>query len=276
MAEGVQVQGLCRFSFPCTGGFKKYHESLEERRAALYAPKRLDERTLWFEHVFLPPLRAQTDADFTMHLLLGEDFPEPWRGRIEAAIRDCPQVQAHWREPGDHRAICRDVMWGGRDGTRAVVAEFRLDDDDAVAVDYVQQLRRSWNKVGRLANFAGRVALDHGKGVVLQAIEGGRIKPQVLNTHCWSAGLAIYLKPDDEAIVMDFPHHKIWARVPFVNLTDSVMFIRGDHDHNDARTPFAAGQPVPVPDDEIAPMIQRRFAIDLPAFQAEWRTLTAE
>ena len=99
MAEGVQIQGLCRFSFPCTGGFKKYHESLDERRAALYAPKRLDERTLWFEHVFMPPLRAQTDSDFTMHLLLGEDFPEPWRSRVEAAIAGCPQVKAHWREP---------------------------------------------------------------------------------------------------------------------------------------------------------------------------------
>ncbi|WP_224817163.1 putative rhamnosyl transferase [Hasllibacter sp. MH4015] len=273
MPEGVQIQGLCRFSLPCTGGFKKYHESLEDRRAALYAPKRLDERTLWFEYVFLPPLRAQTDADFTMHLVLGEDFPDPWRSRVEAAIRDVPQIKAHWRAPDDHRAICRDVLWGGRDATRAVVAEFRLDDDDAVAIDYVQQLRRSWNKVGRLANFHGRVALDHGKGVVLEAQQDGTIKPHVFNTQCWSAGLAIYLRPEDEAIVMDFPHHKIWSRVPFVNLTDSVMFIRGDHDHNDARTPFAAALPVPVPDGDIADVIQRRFAIDFPAFRADWQAL---
>lgn len=274
MAEGVQIQGLCRFSFPCTGGFKKYHDSLEERRAALYAPTRLDERTLWFEHIFLPPLRAQSDTDFTLHLLLGEDFPDPWRSRVEAAIKDVPQVQAHWREPGDHRAICRDVMWGGRDVNRSVVAEFRLDDDDAVAVDYVQQLRRNWGKVARLANFQGRVALDHGKGMVLEAQGDGSIKPHVLNTHCWSAGLAIYMKPDDEAIIMDFPHHKIWARVPFVNLTDSVMFIRGDHAHNDAKTPFAAGQPIPMQPEDIAPTIKRRFDIDFHAFQAEWLALT--
>lgn len=274
MAEGVQIQGLCRFSFPCTGGFKKYHASLEERREALYAPKRLDERTLWFEHVFLPPLLAQTDVDFKVHLLCGEDLPAPWRNRVEAAIADVPQVQAHWREPGDHRAICRDVMWGGRDVSRAVVAEFRLDDDDAVAIDYVQQLRRSWGKVARLANFQGRVAVDHGKGMVLEARGDGSIKPHVLNTHCWSAGLAIYLKPDDEAIVMDFPHHKIWARVPFVNLTDSVMFIRGDHAHNDAKTPLAAALPIPAKPEEIAPLIARRFGIDFPAFEVEWRKLT--
>lgn len=275
MAEGVQIQGLCRFSFPCTGGFKKYHDSLEQRRAALYAPKRLDERTLWFEHVFLPPLRAQTDGDFTLHLLMGEDLPEPWRTRVEAAIADVPQVRAHWRAPGDHRAICRDVMWGGRDAARAVVAEFRLDDDDAVAVDYVQQVRRAWGKVAKLANFQGRVALDHGKGMVLEAKDDGSITPHVLNTHCWSAGLAVYLKPEDEAIVMDFPHHKIWARMPFVNLTDSIMFIRGDHAHNDARTPFGAGLSVPMAPEEIPQMVTRRFNIDLPTFEAEWRALTA-
>lgn len=274
MPKSVQVQGLCRFSFPCTGGFKKYHESLEERRAALYAPKRLDERTLWFEHIFLPPLGAQMDKDFTLHLLLGEDFPEPWRSRVEGAIADVPQVKAHWREPGDHRAICREVMWGGRDLNRSVVAEFRLDDDDAVAVDYVLQLRRSWSKVARLANFKGRVALDHGRGMVLEAQEDGSIKPHLLYTHCWSAGLTIYLRPDDEAIVMDFPHHKIWTRVPFVNLTDSLMFIRGDHAHNDAKTPFGAGQPIPFKAEDLATMVMRRFCIDLPAFQGEWQALT--
>ncbi len=274
MAEGVQVQGLCRFSVPCTGGFKKYHDSLEDRRAALYAPRRLDARTLWFEQVCLPSLRAQTDADFTLHLLLGADLPDPWRGRVEAAIRDCPQIRAHWRDPGDHRTMCREVLWGGRDGARAVVAEFRLDDDDAVAVDYVAQLRRLWPKLGSLANPAGRVALDHGKGVVLEAIDGGQIKPHVLRTHCWSAGLALYLRPDDDGTIMDFPHHKIWARVPFVNLTEQVMFVRGDHGHNDARTPFGAGLAVSMPDAEIAPLLARRFRIDLPAFEARWHGLS--
>lgn len=271
MSDDVQVQGLCRFSLPCTGGFKKYHDSLEERRAALYAPKRLDVRTLWFEHILLPPLRAQTDKDFTLHLLLGEDFPEPWRSRIEAAIRDVPQIVPHWRAPDDHRAICRDVLLDWRDPTRAVVAEFRLDDDDAVAVDYVQQLRRSWRKLALFANAQGRVALDHGKGIVLEALADSSIKPHVLATQCWSAALAVYLEPDDEAMVMDFPHHKIWARMPFVNLTESVMFIRGDHGHNDAKTPFGSGVPAAVPQDEIASLIHRRFAIDFAAFQTEWQ-----
>ncbi len=271
--QGLQVQGLCRFSLPCTGGFKKYHDSLAERRAALYAPSRLDARCLWFEHVGLPGIARQTDTDFTLHVVLGEDFPEPWRSRMEALMASVPQITPHWRAPDDHRAICRDVLLPARALSRAAVAEFRLDDDDAVAVDYVAQLRRTWPKVARVAGPNGRVALDHGKGMVLQAHRDGRIETHTLLTLCWSAGLAIYLRPDDPGIVMDFPHHKIWQRVPFVNLTETVMFIRGDHATNDARTPFAAAVALDIPEAEIPEILARRFGIDIAGFRAAWAAL---
>jgi len=102
--DGLQVQGLCRFSYPCTGGFKKHHDSLSDRRAALYDPRRLDRRLAWFTHVALPGLAAQTDAAFTLHVLVGEDLPEPWRSRLEAAIRPLPQIRLHALPPLDHRA----------------------------------------------------------------------------------------------------------------------------------------------------------------------------
>lgn len=277
VAQGVsiQVQGLCRFSVPCTGGFKKYHTSLTERRAALYAPARLDARCLWFEHIGLPALVHQTDPDFTLHMVLGEDLPNPWRDRIAGLIAPVPQIVPHWRAPGDHRAICREILKKARDPSRGVVAEFRLDDDDAIAVDYVAQLRRAWPKLARLSGPNGRIALDHGRGMVVQAHADGRIETHTLLTHCWSAGLALFLRSDDPAIIMDFPHQKIWQRVPFVNLTEQLMFIRGDHATNDARTPFAAAARVDVPNADIDALLRRRFGVDIGAFRAAWSGLTA-
>ncbi|NKX45423.1 glycosyltransferase [Roseicyclus persicicus] len=273
MGNGLQIQGLCRFSLPCTGGFKKYLGSLAERRAALYAPARLDSRCLWFEEVGLPGLSLQTDPDFTLHVVLGEDFPEPWRSRMEGVFAEVPQIRVHWRAPDDHRAICRDVLLPARNPASAAVAEFRLDDDDAIAIDYVTQLRRAWPKVARLAGPNGRVALDHGRGMVLQAQPDGGIVVHPLLTYCWSAGLAVFLKPDDAGTVMDFPHHKVWQRMPYVNLSDSMMFIRGDHATNDARTPFAAAARLPVPETEFPDILMRRFGIDLDGFRAAWAAL---
>ena len=275
MADRLQVQGLCRFSLPCTGGFKKYHKSFEERRAALYAPARLETRCFWFERVCLPGLALQSDPDFTLHVVLGEDFPDPWRSRMEALMAQVPQIIPHWRAPDDHRAICRDVLWAGRDHSCANVAEFRLDDDDAVAVDYVAQLRRNWPKLARLAGPNGRAALDHGRGIVIEGHAGGGVDLHPLLTLCWSAGLAIYMRSDDDGIVMDFPHHKIWQRMPFVNLTDSFMFIRGDHATNDARTQFAAAGTLPMPEDEIGAVLARRFGVDIAEFRTGWAGLMA-
>jgi len=273
MADRVQVQGLCRFSFPCTGGFKKYHDSLEERRAALYAPNRLNQRMTWFRHVGLPGLRAQTDKDFTLHLLLGEDFPQPWRDALLALITDVPQIAPVFRPPGDHRAVCREVLLSGRDPKANVVAEFRLDDDDAVAVNYVQSLRRNWGRVHRLASSAGRVALDQGKGMVLEARAGQGIVPHLFLTMCWAPALAIYLRPEDTGIIMDFPHHKIWQRLPFVSLTEQVMFIRGHHTTNDAQTPWKATAPVAHDPADLPGLLRRRFDIDLDGFDRVWQGL---
>lgn len=269
-AAAIQVQGLCRFSFPCTGGFKKYHTSLEERRAALYDPKRLDQRTLWFEQIGLPGLAAQTDPDFTLHLLTGEDLPPPWRDRVETAIKAVPQIKRHALPTMDHRAACRQVLRAGRDPDRATVAEFRLDDDDAVAVDFVAALRRQHRKVQRFANAKGRVALDFGRGVVVHGAPEGVVTLHPLLTMCWSAGLATYLRTGDEAIVMDFPHHKVWQRMPFVNLTDQMMFIRGDHGTNDANTPWRAAGQLPHDPADLPHLLRRRFGVDIDAFRAAW------
>lgn len=82
-------------------------------------------------------------------------------------IADVPQILPAFRPAGDHRDTCRDVLLGGRDPQARAVAEFRLDDDDAIAVNYVQSLRRNWPRLQKLASPVGRVALDQGKGMVL-------------------------------------------------------------------------------------------------------------
>ena len=273
IGTGMQVLGLCRFSVPSLGGFQVEHVTLEARRAMLYDPSRLDLRTVWFEHVTLPSIRAQRDRNFTFVVMVGEDLPDPWRSRLERMIADVPQVRIVAAPPGQHRRICADAVRAHVDPAADCVAEFRLDDDDAVAVDYVAQLRRNWPRLARLAGPNGRVALDHGKGVVIEGRADGRVDLHPLNTLCWSAGLALYVRPDDPGIIMDFPHHKIWSRVPYVNLTDSLMFIRGDHGTNDAKTPFAAGVPIPMEEADLAEALSRRFAIDIAAFRAEWAAL---
>lgn len=264
----IQVLGLCRFSYLVEGGFQSKSGNLETRRAQLYAPARLTLRILWFEHVFLPAIRAQTDPDFTLIVLTGEDFPEPWRGLLQALTGDVPQIRLVFRPVGRHREACRAVMREHVEAGADVVAQFRLDDDDAVAVDYVESIRTDFTQRLRpLYRPAARLSLDYAKGLVLAA-DAGEVVVHGAVMHNATPGLTIFLPPDDPEAVLDFPHHILQRFMPGVGLAERVMYVRGMHGTNDS------GALVGRLDDAMAPrqakaVLARRFRIDLARFIAE-------
>ena len=72
----IQVLGLCRFSYPANlDAFKTRHTTMDERKANLWSYSRMALRFFWFENVVLPCLQAQSDPDFTVLVLTGEDLP---------------------------------------------------------------------------------------------------------------------------------------------------------------------------------------------------------
>lgn len=274
MADGgVQVLGLCRFSYPAAlEGFQTRHETMEERRAALYSPERLDTRLFWFEHILLPGIRAQTGQDFTLLLLMGEDLPDPWHSRLRALIDPVPQIRPIYRPTGPHRLVYREILHAARNPGARAVAEFRLDDDDAVALNYVTNIRRSFGQLRTIWRPKGRLALDQGKGVVVEAT-GPEITLTPLLAHCWAPALTVYLRPDDDACVMDFPHQRVWQRMPLVSFTDQVMFLRGSHGTNDSPISLAGSHPFAFDPADLSQLVKHRFDVDIEAFRQGWAAL---
>jgi Putative rhamnosyl transferase len=276
MVDGhkVQVLGLCRFSYPAElEGFQTRHATMADRRAALYDPARMETRLFWFEHIALPGLRAQTRDDFTLLLLMGDDLPQPWRNRLLAMIKDVPQIRPVYRATGPHRLIYRETLQAARDPGADMVAEFRLDDDDAVAVNYVQTIRRAVPQIRPLFRQKGRVALDQGKGVVVTA-DGAEVTLAPVISHCWAAALTVFLKPGDEACVMDFPHQKVWQRMPLVSYSDQLMFLRGAHATNDSAVGFAGTGSFKLEPKDALDLLARRFGVDIAGFRAGWAALS--
>ena len=94
----MQAIGLCRFSYPALGGFQVGHDTTEERIAYLYDDARLEERFRLFEAIALPCLKAQSDPDFSMIFVIGDQFPDHHARRLESLLADLPQAVIH-REP---------------------------------------------------------------------------------------------------------------------------------------------------------------------------------
>ena len=265
-APRVQVIGLCRFSYLGSGGFKVLHDAtLEARRAMLYHPRRLDARMIWFEQVFLPGISQQTAPDFTMLILTGSDFPEPWRSRLAALIHPFPQFRMVYRPPGNHREVCAEVMRAVVEPDAEVLAQFRLDDDDGVAVDYVARLRRDFGLLRDFWAEKGRLALDYSLGLVLDdrtAQPGGQVVADKRIASFWGCGLTLFVAPSQPKQVLDYVHYKVWHHMPSVIRSDRVMFLRGAHQGNDSvfRRPEQAAL---VPRDRLKATLASRFRVDL-------------
>lgn len=230
----MQVIGLCRFSYPGIGGFQVDHPTLEERIAYLYAPERMEERFRTFETITLPSLRAQTDGDFTLLVVIGDSLPAPYRARLEALLAGLPQAVLQAHAPGPHRKVMQAAINSVRRDTGAPCLQFRMDDDDAVAVGYVEKLRAA---AADLAGFARRhrhVAIDFNQGYLVRPGPQG-LAAAPSQAPYTTAGLALMFQPGVRLSVMNFAHHKVAQTMPTVTFTGEDMMLRGHNDYNDSR-----------------------------------------
>ena len=229
----MQVIGLCRFSYPGEGGFHKSHDSLDDQIAYLYAPERLEERFRTFECFTLPSLRAQTDPEFTFLIVIGESLPREHRDRLEALVADLPQavIQAH--APGPHRDVMRKAINSVRQTTGTPSLQFRLDDDDAVAVTYVEKLRHAAAHVAGLLQDHRHFAIDFTRGHAARPGPKGLATAPIEDPY-WTAGLAMMFRPDVPLTIMNFHRRRLLHKMPALIFPEEEMMLRGVNGFNDS------------------------------------------
>lgn len=258
----MQVIGLCRFSYPAEGGFQVEHMSLEERIAYLYAPARMRERLRHFEAICLPGLKAQTDPDFVFVILIGDTLPGEYLAALRALVADFPQARIIARPPGPHRRVCAKVINDARHDIMAPCLQFRHDDDDAVAVTFVQRLRQAAHDCAALTAQHRLVGFDWNRGWIARPdAQGLCAEPSV--TPYWGVAQAMAVQGGVRQTILNFGHQKINQFMPTVTFTHEDMFVRGHNDHNDSRQKKHV-KPVDLPRlDPAGEMLFRdTFAID--------------
>jgi hypothetical protein len=265
------VLGLCRFSYPANlSDFQTRHATIEDRKVALYNPQRLEQRFFLFEQFLLPAIKAQTDKNFTLMILMGDDFPEPYRARMLAHCDGCPQLKPTFKPTGPHRDVYRELFLESRDLDVRTVAEFRLDDDDAVAVDFVEKLRETFGLMRPIFSSKGRALIDFTKGLVVQPRDL-EVKYIPTVTPFWAAGLAIFSRPKTTNCVMDYAHQKAFQFIPSLCLSKDVMYLRGDHATNDSHIGIKKTLRFKMPNGGAPMILRNRFAVDIDQAGLAWR-----
>ena len=231
--------------------------SLDEKVAYLFAPARMEARFHRFESLLLPSIAAQTQP--AEHIVLASTLmPQPYRDRLEA-LSSRYGFRLHC--VGVERMIDRILTEDGLIGLSGVdrLATARIDDDDAVATDFVRQIRRH-----------ARMDLDDyiitfPKGVYLdQRARPNRHAPVIQpNIAC---GLTRVVRKRRKTLSIhgagnhNFVHHAF----PVLQVPKPAMFLMTTHPDNISLRfflrPLPGGRPLTP---EAIDRLQKRFGVNL-------------
>ncbi|WP_093038553.1 glycosyltransferase [Roseovarius azorensis] len=256
----MRMIGLCRFSYPALGGFKRMHETPEEREAYLYAPERMELRFRHFECLTLPSIAAQQSPDFTFLIVIGESLPKTYRDRLHDLTAGVPQIKVVQFPPMKQRLAMQRAIKEelGEDTTHSI--QFRLDDDDAVAVGFTRSLRWFVKHSATMRKNWRYMAIEYNRGYSVQLSDQG-IMAEEVQSPFWACGLGVLFRPGDPLTVMNFAHHKLHLEMPtFLNPTPR-MYLRAKHDDNDSADRYQTGPLHPLSAEERS-LFQKQFNVD--------------
>ena len=254
----MRVVGICRFSYPALGGYKRMHDSVAEREAYLYDPARMELRFRHFETLTLPSIAAQSDPRFTFLVLVGHSLPKPYLDRLHDLTAATPQVRIVAREPMKHRLAMQLVIQEELGENDSESIQFRLDDDDAVGVHFVQALRRTARRSARMREGWRNMAFEFRNGYSARLTPEG-ILARPVQTAFWACGLAVLFRPGDRKTVMNYAHHKLHDKMPTLIDPTRPMYIRAVHDDNDSGAQDARLRPLT---DTERVQFRQRFNVD--------------
>ncbi len=241
MKQGpIQVIGICRFSYLATRGWKKtVPGDLAATAEALYADDRMAARLELFETLCLPSILGQSDPEIRLLILASPRMPERWRDLLEGLAAPHDQVTIQYLRPRpmvEAVSVALKRTLGESDGP---VAQFILDDDDAVDARFGARLREVAG-AARAAGLSGSraPAFSFPRGITLSR-RGGTFAAQMTVAPFLAQGLAILSdRADSGENVYSVPHLRTPYRRPVWSDPAPIAYLRGVHDHHDSRGIF--------------------------------------
>lgn len=259
-----KIIGVCRFSYLGNGGFKTLEGGADAAAKVLYDQDRMQRRFAYFEQICLPSLAAQTDADFTLVALIGDTMPARFRKRLKALVEAYPFLRVATLEAAGPLNSTRRAFRRGLDEHETdFITGFRLDDDDAVAVDYIARLRVVSDTLIRLGWATPDVpaAVCFHRGIYWDMKRGGDqfwdySEPQPLGL-----ASAMIHHPDSPHNIYRWNHRKLAANARCWIDPHEVMFVRTLHNHNDSDRSIPPGA-VHLPDWQARKLFRERFGLN--------------
>ena len=230
----MEVVFQTRFSFYGQSGWKS---PAAADPARLVAPDRREARLRLFEAITLPSLAAQTDPAFGHLVLSSTLMPDAYQTRLRELVQDtlgAGRARVLFQPEGSAGANFRKAVAQAHGD--AICAQVVLDDDDAVARDYVEVLRGY-----AAAALADRrreedyVFLSFPRGYTLMIDDGAPVALEHRYVPYTNLGLALVAPGSHRRNPFMTSHRRIGQRHPSLMVTGRrPYYLRALHGHNDS------------------------------------------
>lgn len=260
--------GICRFSFCGKGDWRSYRtaktdteiEAMRAKTAAeLYAPDRMALRFFLFENFLLPSLRAQTDRNFICLILTSDIMPEVYKKRLQKLCAADPNLELLLSSAGTVHEALWPRLSALNDMAGHPLVEFRIDDDDCLSHDYIQELR------GYMTRLGDRIPISYSRSnglVVTNYLSDNQMFVYQAHLPFNSMGTAIRIH--GERTIFSFGHNALHKRFPAIVDNAGLGYISIKMDGHDSE-PISMAMPhirnshIPVGRDEAEVMLTKWF-----------------
>ena len=256
----MRVLGICRFSYPALGGFKRMHDSVADREAYLYAPERMELRFRHFETLTLASIAKQSDPNFTFLIVVGDSLPKAYSERLNDITAHIPQIKIVRKEPMKQRLAMQLAIKEELGEETDENIQFRLDDDDAVALSFVRSSRWFARNTAKMRRKWKNFAIEYNSGYSVSLSDQG-IKAEHVYSPFWACGLAVVFRPGDPKTVMNYAHHRLHTHMPTMIHPLPDMYLRAKHDDNDSEANYKTGVLEPLSENQRA-FFRTQFNVD--------------
>lgn len=137
----VKMTGVIRFSVLTPGFYADRFPDQKDAAAHLFSPERMDLRFRLFEKLCLPSLARQSDPDFQFVVLTSDQMPREQLWRLEDLLSPLENSRLLVAAPDGHYQLIKSAYALVPEGEATHAIRFRLDDDDAVDLNFVRRTK---------------------------------------------------------------------------------------------------------------------------------------
>ncbi len=267
MGQQIKIVGVIRFSVLTPTYYSEQFASLDEIAAHLFSADRMALRFHLFENLLLPTLKAQSDCDFQFVVLTSECLPPAYLDRLATALEVVPNGHLLPVGPDKHYQLIREAYDAMDVGDASHRVMFRIDDDDAVDLDYISRLRRLADGMAALQPVDVPQVISFNRGVYVRLQEGENEVFDACERAPLSVGTALLAPVDYPRNPYRYNHRKLLQHYCTYSDISTPAFIRTIHSDNKS-TPTQTGISHSLGPRALGRLVRRHFGMSLAELKA--------